>query len=93
MDMNIKELFSKNLNVKAMKPFNKWQLLSLFTAGVFFGGAIDHAIYAISNSETSHYGFRIGIRGNWLMSLLDLTITAFLLWLAVKKTNIKHANV
>ena len=69
-----------------MRTLNKWKLIFLFAAGVFFGGALDHILFAINGSGISHYGYHIGIRGNWLMSLLDLSITALLLWLALRNT-------
>jgi hypothetical protein len=69
-----------------MRTLNKWQLVALFIAGVFFGGALDHILFAAKGSGTSHYGYEIGVNGNWLMSLLDTSITAILIWLAFRKT-------
>lgn len=56
-----------------MRTLNKWKLISLF---------------AINGSGISHYGYHVGVKGNWLMSLLDLSITALLLWFALRKTKI-----
>jgi hypothetical protein len=69
-----------------MRTLTKWQLVFLFIAGVFFGGAMDHILFAARGSGTSHYGYEIGVKGNWLMSLFDLAITALLIWLALRKT-------
>ena len=75
-----------------MKLLTKWQLVSLFTAGIFFGGALDHILFAAQGSGTSHYGYEIGIHGNWLMSLFDTSITALLIWLALRRTKTKKTQ-
>jgi hypothetical protein len=77
--------------MQVMKTLKKWQLLGLFISGVFFGGALDHIIFAMKGSGISHYGYKIGINGNWLMSLLDLSITCLLVWLAFRKSKKNHA--
>jgi hypothetical protein len=69
-----------------MKTLKNWQLFTLFLAGVFFGGCLDHIIFAAKGSGTSHYGYEIGIGGNWLMSLFDGAVTLLLIWLSLKKT-------
>jgi hypothetical protein len=48
--------------------------VALFLSGLFFGGAMDHAILALLNSERTPYGPRIGIKGNWAFAALDLII-------------------
>jgi len=48
--------------------------IALFLSGLFFGGAIDHAILALLNDERTPYGARVGIRGNWTFAALDLVI-------------------
>ena len=82
---------TNHFKLLVMRTLNKWQLIALFIAGVFFGGALDHIIFAINGSETSHYGYKVGVNGNWLMSLLDLTITAILLWFSFRKTEKSYA--
>jgi SAM-dependent methyltransferase len=32
--------------------------LALFVSGIFFGGGLDHAVFAAMNSPISHYGFK-----------------------------------
>jgi hypothetical protein len=44
---------------------------ALFCSGVFFGGAIDHAILAMKGSERTPYGVSAGVAGNWLLAALD----------------------
>lgn len=63
----------------------KWSCLWLFLSGFFFGGTVDHVIFAIMKSP-SPYGIRLGITGNWLMALLDLII-AFILFVLFKHKN------
>lgn len=48
--------------------------ITLFLSGLFFGGAIDHAILALRRSERTPYGARVGIRGNWVFAGLDFVI-------------------
>lgn len=48
--------------------------IALFLSGLFFGGAIDHAILALLRSERTPYGARVGIKGNWAFAGLDLAI-------------------
>lgn len=58
-----------------------WSKAALFTAGLFFGGAIDHVILAALGRDVTPYGLRAGVSGNWLLAVFDLTLTALLLWL------------
>lgn len=55
-----------------------WQKTALFLSGLFFGGAIDHAILALKGSETTPYGVRSGIIGNWALAGVDLSLAAIL---------------
>lgn len=48
----------------------------LFLFGLFFGGAIDHAILASLGREVTSYGWESGVIGNWLLAGLDLVIAA-----------------
>jgi hypothetical protein len=43
-------------------------------AGIFLGGAIDHAILALRRSSVSPYHVRVGVTGNWALALLDLAV-------------------
>ena len=55
---------------------------ALFLSGLFFGGAIDHAILALLRSERTPYGARVGIRGNWALAGLDffLAVLSYVLY-------------
>jgi hypothetical protein len=55
-----------------------WSKLALFSSGLFFGGAVDHFIYAIARREVSPYGVRVGTAGNWAMAGIDLGIAVLL---------------
>lgn len=48
--------------------------IALFLSGLFFGGAMDHAILALLRSKRTPYGARVGIQGNWIFAILDLII-------------------
>jgi hypothetical protein len=50
----------------------------LFCAGVFFGGAVDHAILALKRGERTRYGFKAGVAGNWAFAALDAAVAAAL---------------
>lgn len=67
-----------------------WQKTALFLSGLFFGGAIDHAILAVKGSETTPYGVRSGIIGNWALAGVDLSLAIILYvldrWLAKELT-------
>lgn len=53
----------------------RWRKAALFLSGLFFGGAIDHGILAAMGSPLTPYGVSVGVRGNWLLTLLDLAAT------------------
>lgn len=53
----------------------RWRTSALFLSGLFFGGAIDHGILAAMGSPLTPYGVNVGVRGNWLMTLLDVGVT------------------
>jgi hypothetical protein len=50
----------------------------LLLSGVFFGGAMDHAIRAALGYDTTPYGYRSGIRGNLVFGAVDLFIAVVL---------------
>lgn len=54
---------------------------ALFTAGLFFGGAIDHILLAALGRDVTPYGLRTGVAGNWALAAVDLALAASLLWL------------
>lgn len=49
---------------------------ALFASGVFFGGAIDHAILAAMRRDVTPYGVKVGVSGNWLFAVADLAAAA-----------------
>jgi hypothetical protein len=51
---------------------------ALFASGMFFGGAVDHAILAAMRRDVTPYGVRAGIAGNWLFAAADLVAAAVL---------------
>ncbi len=51
---------------------------ALFASGVFFGGAIDHAILAAMRRDRTPYGIRSSVAGNWLFAAADLALAAAL---------------
>ena len=53
---------------------------SLFVSGLFFGGAIDHVIFALMRSQVTPYNVRLGIAGNWWMAMFDLALTGLFFW-------------
>jgi hypothetical protein len=55
-----------------------WAKITLFLAGLFFGGAIDHVIVALLNSQSTPYGLQWGIAGNWAFAALDTGLTGLL---------------
>jgi len=61
----------------------KWGYLWLFLSGFFFGGTVDHIIFAIIRNPAP-YGVKLGITGNLLMAFLDLAISVFLFFLFKK---------
>jgi len=46
----------------------------LFLSGLFFGGALDHAILAAKRSSRTPYGMEVGVAGNWAFAGLDLAL-------------------
>jgi hypothetical protein len=48
--------------------------LALFLSGLFFGGAIDHAILGSLGRTVTPYGLESGVAGNWLLAGLDLVL-------------------
>jgi hypothetical protein len=49
---------------------------AVFLAGLFFGGAIDHAILAVAGRTDTPYGVRSGVAGNWALAALDVALSA-----------------
>jgi hypothetical protein len=47
---------------------------AIFCSGVFFGGAVDHAILALKGSRRTPYGLTVGVRGNWSLAVLDAVL-------------------
>lgn len=56
--------------------------IALFLSGLFFGGAVDHAILMFKGSRRTPYGVEAGVLGNGLFGLLDLAVAALLLGIA-----------
>jgi hypothetical protein len=54
---------------------------AVFLAGLFFGGAIDHAILAATGRSDTPYGVHAGVAGNWAFAALDLA-AAGICWAA-----------
>ena len=52
--------------------------LALFASGIFFGGAVDHAILAAMRRDVTPYGVKAGVSGNWLFAAADLLAAAAL---------------
>ena len=52
--------------------------LALFASGMFFGGALDHAILAAMRRDVTPYGVKAGVSGNWLFAAGDLIVAAVL---------------
>jgi hypothetical protein len=55
-----------------------WSKLALFSSGLFFGGAVDHAILAMLGRGVTPYGVQAGVDGNWGLAALDLVLAALL---------------
>lgn len=51
---------------------------ALFGSGLFFGGAIDHAILATMRRDVTPYGIKSGVTGNWLLAGLDCVAAVLL---------------
>jgi hypothetical protein len=58
-----------------------WSKIALFLSGLFFGGAIDHLILALTGSEYTPYGVHSGVRGNWVFAVLDGGVALFFYFL------------
>ena len=57
---------------------------ALFASGIFFGGAIDHAILAAGRRDVTPYGVKAGVAGNWLFAAMDLMVAGVLYRLHTK---------
>jgi hypothetical protein len=55
-----------------------WAKLLLFTSGLFFGGAIDHALLVVLRREETPYGFYAGIGANAALAAVDLGLALLL---------------
>ena len=51
---------------------------AVFLAGMFFGGAMDHVIRAAMGCETTPYGIRSGVKGNWALAGFDFAVATVL---------------
>lgn len=58
-----------------------WSKIALFGSGLFFGGAVDHAILAAMGRGITPYGFNAGVVGNRAPGGLDIALAAILFWL------------
>lgn len=56
----------------------RWPKSALFLSGLFSGGGADHLIFIAMGSTTSHYGFAIGTRGQFVFAVLDFGLAAAL---------------
>jgi hypothetical protein len=63
---------------------SRWWRLPLFLSGLFFGGGLDHLLFILLESPTSHYGLRIGVAGQMGFAALDLSVAALLYLLHVR---------
>jgi hypothetical protein len=51
---------------------------ALFCSGIFFGGAVDHAVLALRRENRTPYGVNAGVAANWAFAVLDVAVaTAF----------------
>jgi hypothetical protein len=51
---------------------------ALFASGLFFGGALDHAILASMRRDLTPYGVKGGVSGNCLLAVADLAVAGVL---------------
>jgi hypothetical protein len=58
--------------------------LALFLCGLFFGGALDHLLFVVLKSPTSHYGLRLEPSGQLAFAALDLIVASVLYRLHVR---------
>jgi hypothetical protein len=63
--------------------WRRWRL-ALFMSGLFFGGGLDHVIFILMNSPTSHYGLRVGLPGQAGFAVLDMSVAGLLYMLHVR---------
>jgi hypothetical protein len=49
---------------------------ALFCSGIFFGGAVDHAVLALRRDARTPYGVRAGVAANWALAALDTAVAA-----------------
>ena len=61
-----------------------WTKIALFLSGLFFGGAIDHAILASMGSGVTPYGMHSGVAGNLGLAAVD-SVLAVLLYLTHRR--------
>jgi hypothetical protein len=47
---------------------------ALFCSGMFAGGAMDHAILALTRKQHTPYGVRASAAGNWLFAAFDAAL-------------------
>lgn len=47
---------------------------AILVAGIFLGGAMDHAILALRRSPMSPYHVRVGVSGNLALAVVDLAV-------------------
>jgi hypothetical protein len=52
--------------------------LSLFLSGLFFGGAIDHTILAVTHAKKTPYGLSASAATNCAFAVFDLGLAAAL---------------
>lgn len=51
---------------------------ALFASGVFFGGAVDHAILVAMRRDVTPYGVKAGVSGNVVFAIADLIVAGVL---------------
>lgn len=57
---------------------------ALFASGVFFGGAVDHAILVAMRRDVTPYGVKAGVSGNLLFAVADFIVAGVLYRLHTK---------
>ena len=57
---------------------------ALFASGVFFGGAVDHAILVAMRRDVTPYGVKAGVSGNALFAVADLIVAGVLYFLLAR---------
>jgi hypothetical protein len=58
--------------------------IALFLAGLFFGGGLDHVIFAATATPTSHYGLRLTFAGQLAFAVLDFSVMTVLVALHIR---------